>query len=96
MAGESVSSASDAATYPGPVAALERHRSDQTLRQSSDSTLDPSQNAEIDSKHPGQPAIASDALRFHWTLCTSGTLVPYDIIYDLSLLFTVYDIICIL
>jgi hypothetical protein len=26
--------------------------------------------------------------------CTSGTLVPYDIIYDLTLSFTVYDIIC--
>jgi hypothetical protein len=35
---------------------------------------------------------SSTALNIGWR--TSGTLVPYDIIYDLTLSFTVYDIIC--
>jgi hypothetical protein len=37
-----------------------------------------------------KPRPAGEMLK----LGPSGTLVPYDIIYDLTLSFTVYDIIC--
>jgi hypothetical protein len=42
-------------------------------------------------RRPGAPALPRTQQELS---LTSGTLVPYDIIYDLTLSFTVYDIIC--